>query len=183
MEYLIILVAGLAVYHFVWESILAPHLRFHIRLRLFAIRDELRAVKHEHRDELGDDTFSALHDAINSSIKFCPAVSLSVQRDFEALLERNPELKEVINERVGCIESSTIDKVGSLWHQVKRLSFESLLINTGGWFVYIVPIALAYAATERISKMATNAITLPLSKLEEILSESLGEESGQISWA
>jgi len=55
MEIAIIVLAGLAVYHFVYEGILAPSFRLKLRFELFELRDELRKLKISHAEDLRDE--------------------------------------------------------------------------------------------------------------------------------
>ena len=75
----ILVLLALAVFHFVYESILAPSLRLSLRFRLFALRDEARQLKIECVDSLNDAHCVFLQASINRDFKrISPAASAAV---------------------------------------------------------------------------------------------------------
>jgi hypothetical protein len=51
----IIIFLALTVFHFVYESILAPSFRLSLRFRLFVLGDEVRKLKIECAESLNDE--------------------------------------------------------------------------------------------------------------------------------
>jgi hypothetical protein len=63
MTIAIIVLMALAVFHFVYESIWAPSFRLSLRFRLFVMRDEVRQLKIECAETLGDEHFVCAVDS------------------------------------------------------------------------------------------------------------------------
>jgi len=96
---LIFLILGLyALLHFILESIVAPSVRFNIRLDLFAMRDKLRLLK-INDPEIGDEVFGVLQDGINGAIKYLYDIDIPFLLHCDVLVNRDPQLKESVEKR------------------------------------------------------------------------------------
>lgn len=94
----------LALVHFIYESILAPSWRLRLRFRLFALRDELRALKGECRGLLDDEHFAYLQDSINTMIAMLHRYDVAAVAAAELRYRRDPEFRRCVEIRTAILD-------------------------------------------------------------------------------
>src|SRR5688572_28045975 len=92
MSYLIVTLFLLAIFQWVYESILAPSFRLDLRLRLFALRDELSDLKASSGRPPGDEQSFALLDSMNNLIAGLERFDIAMLAAVEREVRRSPEL-------------------------------------------------------------------------------------------
>jgi hypothetical protein len=145
MTYLISTIFILAILHFVWEAILAPSFRLELRFKLFALRDEVRWLKIEHRDALDDKHFRYLHDSINIALHFLNRIDFVTIAASEREYARNPEFKKRVEARQILLDDCSIAEARSLRYRSCLIVGQAFLVNVGGWLIYLAPILVLMA--------------------------------------
>src|SRR5258708_36909923 len=84
MVVLFIALVILAIFHFVYQTILAPSFKFEARLKLFRLRDRLRRLKIDNSDLLNDRLFCEIQERINRQIYYF--VRFTLVNIFQTLL-------------------------------------------------------------------------------------------------
>lgn len=169
MTYLFLVILSLAIIHFLYEGIIAPSLRLNLRYRLFALRDELRTLKQQHGDSLPNDVFMSLQSAINNAILLLHRVNVEVVSKTEAAIHNDKQLAKRIEERIALIENCGVKEVRVVQAKACRTLREALLVNNGGWLIYIVPIFMLVFSASRLTNFAKEAIAIPENELERIM--------------
>lgn len=168
MSYLIIGLMLLAVIHFIYESILAPSLRLRMRFDLFALRDELRALKVDYGDSLDDKHFIYLQDSINAIIKMLPHIEISLVSHIKEEIEKDARLKARLIERQKILDDCDITELSIIRKKSIDLSIMALGVNSGMWSVYIVPIMAFGAIYKSIARRVKAFISLSEPDLQQI---------------
>jgi hypothetical protein len=109
MEYLFVVLIVFALYHFVYESILAPSERLKLRFELFELRDRLRALKVDHSDYLEDRHFHYLQDSLNSLICLLGRFDLATLSRIELEFQLDPELRRRSEMRTAILDDCQFD--------------------------------------------------------------------------
>lgn len=146
----LLLLGGLAVWHFVYESILLPTILLNIQFKLFKLRDELREIKIEQGPCFSDDVFSLLDSSINKVIHIVPALTVATIAQANIALSQNPELRQRIAERRAKIESCSIERVRALDTEVSSLFVSVYVANSGAWIIYCIPVLVFKLCYRRI---------------------------------
>ncbi|HEY6019994.1 MAG TPA: hypothetical protein VIY48_08865 [Candidatus Paceibacterota bacterium] len=152
MSYLLLSIMLLAVFHFVYESIVAPSWRLSIRFRLFALRDELRTLKMNHGEQLDNKHFNYLQDSINSIIHALPRIEVTTVAHIKLAIESDPELKARLVARQKILDDCVFPEMGEIRKRSIKLSLEVLAANSAGWVIYFIPfmyLASVYKSLER----------------------------------
>jgi hypothetical protein len=129
----------------VYESILAPSERLKLRFELFELRDRLRALKVEHSEYLEDRHFHYLQDSLNSLICLLGRFDLATLSRIEVEIQRDPALRRRSEIRAAILDDCQFDELRAIRKTSVRIAAKALLINSGGWFVSIVPIFVGLA--------------------------------------
>jgi len=148
MSTIILTICFLALIHFVFEGIIAPSMRMSLRNKLFELRDEIRELKEIGLNPQDEAVFWHIHDGINSFINKLPH-------------KTNPHLKNVIDARIHMMESCTNSQLKTIFTKTTTVVEEAFLINMGGWFFYVLPIAVALFAVGYLKRIASSIIVAP----------------------
>jgi len=166
MSTLILILGAIAVFHFAYESILAPAFRMMLRNELFVLRDRLRRMKIEQQVE--DAEFACLHESINFLLPRLNQISISLTHEIIRAINSDAELKKRIKERREVVEQSQNRDVLSIYAGVFRVFERTLVCNSGVWFIYVIPIALAWRFFSKSAGLLKDALTLPSAAAERL---------------
>lgn len=139
MAVIILILILLTIFHFVYESIIAPSLRIKIRYKLFELRDELRRLKFNEGQNISEDVFKQVDYSVNSSIKHLPFYNFKLLYDAKKEFDSNEKLKKQVEQKIGLIEECHIDSIREIFDKTNRYSSFAFLINTGAWLLYLFP--------------------------------------------
>lgn len=157
MTIVIFILFGLAMWHFVVESIVVPSARAALRLRLFALRDELRNLLV--KGEAGEEEFDEAQRIVNNVIRLAPTFDAFGLEQWRRTLKANPEMAERIERRKRHFESVASQPVMNVIDRAYRVGITSLGFNSLGWLIYFVPalmVALVWKSiTRNVVRIAT----------------------------
>lgn len=140
----------LSVYHFVLEGIILPSFRRDLRYNLFGIRDRLRRLKFELRDEFSEEDFYKAHQYINSTINLLPYMTISFVAKVKDAIESDEELMRKIRKRTLELQSCEVAEVRSLIDQASQQLVYALLANLSGWTIYLLPFIVIFVLIHKV---------------------------------
>lgn len=135
MTITIIVLLALAVFHFVYESILAPSFRLSLRFRLFVLRDEVRQLKIECAQSLNGEHLVLLQDSINGLISMLHRFDMASLLGVEFESRKDPEFLKQAEERSRMLDDCKIPRVREIRKQALKIVTEALCVNSGAWVV------------------------------------------------
>lgn len=133
------------MYHWVWESAIAPTYRAYLRNRLFKLRDEIRSCKCDVVSENDKRALVLLHESINIYLTRLHLINMSLRSKIEQEYENNPKLRERVRNRREILTRAENPKVLEIYAECNDILEKAYLMNAGGWFVYLVPVAILVA--------------------------------------
>lgn len=152
MEYLIYTIILLAIWHFLYESIILPTLRMKLRYQLFECRDQL--VRLNTGNSIDNDVFDTLYYSINSTISRLPYITLSLVWESKVLLRDNKRLREKISKRKKMIDNCNNNNIKEIDMQAAEITLKALVANSGAWIIYTLPfILLIFIFSAIVSKV------------------------------
>jgi hypothetical protein len=158
----LIILSILAVWHFVYESILLPANRLHLRNRLFMVRDELRRLKIDGQVSEDDQkVYDNIHEGINVFLGKMPQVTFSAVVSLVVAKNHDENLKRRLESRRLEIANCKNEKIKAVSEKTNSILFDALLYNSGGWFMYIVPIAVCVACVQSVKKIFSESLVAP----------------------
>lgn len=163
---------ALVVFHFVYEGIIAPSWRFEQRMKLFAIRDEIRLLKIDLGEAFDDEVYDHLQEGMNKQIALLHNINISGVISAIRLVTGNRELTRKLEEIESRVRNSEIARVKELYNKTLPMSFASALgINSGGWIFYAVPLfvfmVITSVAMVKIVRFVNKLTEVPDDKLKE----------------
>ena len=151
------ILVALVIFHFFYEAILAPSLKFEIKLKLFRLRDELRRIKIENRNLLSDEIFLEIQEGLNRQIQYFDGFNIvNVIRTYISIKD-NKELDKRVwqfNER---LRECPIPEVKEIHSKSMLLFWETVKTNNGGMVAFILPVYLALKICELLGYLFSKA--------------------------
>ena len=168
MTFLIYALVIVTVWHFLWEAILAPSFRLRLRYDLFHLRDELRWIYHRKPNGTDKEVFRYLQGSVNSVIRLLPGIDFSLRFMVERAIAKDEQLRERIKKRRKRIHACGNLEVRQLEGRIERAARLAFIVNTGGWLIYLVPLAIAFLCFDAVTRFVRDALLLPESELQRI---------------
>jgi len=167
--YLVVGAFFLAVWHFIYERIVAITWRDELRHALFALRDDLRSLKIARPGECPDDLFALLDDSIARWINKLPLLRPSLLLRVRAEYRRNAELRAEVEAATGLIERCRSAEVRRIYTTMQEVLKRALVCNIGGTFLYLVPLALTYYCISAAMLLTMYLTLIPRRKAEGMI--------------
>lgn len=162
------LLVGLATFHFIYEGIIAPSLMLRLRFRIFRLRDDLRRLRIGPSPIITDEDFERHQQGLNNIINLLPYINLMNMREAVHALKRDKSLLEKSKKRVALLENCPSREAIRIYEQANNVLLGALLVSCGGWFLYIVPIIVAFLIIDQIKTFIQDLTTLPEADIKRI---------------
>ena len=165
----------LAVAHFVYESIIAPSIRLVITAELIMMKDELEDLRKKEKGKLDDEHYRHLRDSINGLSNRIYSLELMVVTKILSEIEKDRDLKARIKAKSKILDDCVVKEARDMRHKIISLVDSALRTNSGGWLLYLVPIAICAGCMAWIKKSIVAIASLPekdLSGLAPISAET-----------
>lgn len=156
----------IALYHLIYEGILLPSLRLRLRFRLFEIRDRLRDLKNREKDCCSDQAFAYLQDSINNGLGMLHRTDLITLLKVEEQVEQDDVLKRQLARRSEVLSEVVDPDVRAIMRSISHVGRAAVILNSGGWFIYVVPAMLALIAFGRIKAIVKELLVFPEGRIE-----------------
>lgn len=164
-----IILAALAFTHLWYESILAPSLRFRLRFKLFALRDELRELKIKRSDDLCDEVFSDLQSSMNGALMRLNLIDLRLLKTAREAFERDEKLRKRVERRIAMMEACPLEDVRIITIKYFRILDRALAINSGGWVPYLIPVVFGFIFADKAKSLVKEVFSLSENDLNRIV--------------
>jgi hypothetical protein len=162
---LIVLVA----YHFVYEGIVAPSLRLRLQFRLYALRDRLRTFKIEEPHAVSDSDFRLIEDGLNNAINLLSCISLSMLYQTRKAVRKKERWVREANQRVNRAEQCPHEGLRQIDKKATNILFEGLIINSGGWYIYVLPIVLVWYLWDQVMNFVKEVMSIPRPEVHRLI--------------
>ncbi|WP_279191353.1 hypothetical protein [Butyricimonas virosa] len=164
----------LAIYHFVYESIIMPMCRLEFRYTLFENRDKLIKLKAE--GVISDEVFNIVYYYINSAINRLPYLRLSLYAQARKEFGENPLLRKKIDERMAVVMECGNEDVVRIMDNVSGVIYNAFVGSFGAMLIYILPIFIVVWVIKYIfsiawgsRKLIQNSVLLPEKEFEKMV--------------
>lgn len=169
MTAFIIVLGIVAIGHFVYESIIAPSLRMHLRNKLFVLRDEIRTVRMEGVCADDEEVFWYTHDGINNLLDRLTWMTLHARITITTAYTHDTKLQKLLQGRKSMLDNCKDLRIREIFHRTSVVVEEAFVVNMGAWAFYIVPIAIFLTSLGQLKRLVSSLILTPEKMREEIL--------------
>ena len=134
------------IWHFFYESVLAPSLRHGYRYNFFELRDNLRNLKISgNLSEKDEKIYKILDNSICNMIDTMSIISLGNYITLKKAIEKNEKVKQSIEKTRKFIDSADNKELLEIEKEIQNLGSKTLIINNGGWFaILLIPIFILF---------------------------------------
>lgn len=132
----------LTLWHYLYESFIAPNLRYALKYKFFALRDKLRNTKINGNINSKEESFSyeILDNTLCNSIYSIRFIKISNYFLIHKELKEDEKYRKQFNNARKIIKDIKNKEIASIDNELKKLSTKALLINNGGWAIYLIPL-------------------------------------------
>jgi hypothetical protein len=150
----IIIIGFLAMFHYIYEAILAPTFRLKIRHELFELRDSLHKIKLEKLSQDDIEVVMIIEKSINHILDRMTHVNLINIVRLRSEYANNNEFKKIIdsfNQKLKASHNAGIKKIDQ---HLTLLTAKALVANIGALLFYLLPLfALARLVSSVYKRM------------------------------
>jgi len=169
MKLFVFILMALSIWHFVYESLVAPTIRLHLKNRLFAIRDELRKVDVQSLSHEEVRAFNFVHTGINNFINRLPNITISNMFKVQLELIRNVNKKKMLDDHVQSVLNCRNQNILTAFSNTNSVIENAFIANMGAWFIYILPIALLMGALKKMSSLLPEIVMFPSKDVDRLI--------------
>lgn len=169
MTILIYSILALATFHFVYDGIVAPSIRLHLRNRLFALRDELRAIHAAGVSREDHNAFWYVHEGINGLLNRLPGLTMSNRAAVRRAYETDAALRTIVKAREEMLDNCRDARIKKVFERSSAVVEMAFLANAGGWAVYVVPVAFCALTIGSLRKLASEIVLTPQSDANRLI--------------
>lgn len=161
MALFIIALSLITVIHFIYDGIILPSIRQHLRNKLFELRDELRWLKINGIGHADNQAFELVHDAINTLANRLPMLTLTVKESCRREIHNNSQLQQAIERRINVMKHCENAEIQRIYTDMNRIIDRAFIANAGGWLIYIVPIVILFGTLKKLVSISTEIAMMP----------------------
>jgi len=128
----------LSIFHFFYESVLAPSLRHGLRYDFFALRDQLRNINIDNKLTKKDkQIYESLDNSICHMIDSMSFVSIG---NYYILKNKHKgfDVESEVDKKLAFIESADNKNLISIHEKMGAIGGQALVINNGAWILYLI---------------------------------------------
>jgi hypothetical protein len=167
MEYAIVALFFFAVWHFVYENILRPTIHVSQRNEFFQLRDELRTLEMT-RPKAEAAAFQIVQEGLNNAINSVERLDLSLHHRLYLRYTLNNGFRKRVDDRRAVIDQSECVELKAIAARADKVLMNVFVCNSGGWFAYLVPVALLSIFYSRLAASVRELFTMAKSDADDV---------------
>lgn len=171
MTWLFYITLALAIGHFIYEAIIAPNLRVGIRNELFEIKDELDSIELNSLCENDKAIYYMLHSSLTGLMLRLPKLNLSLMKEAQREFDTDIKFRDRVLKKRHLIESSENEELKALYKRSNKVFSDAFIINTGAWFMLLIPVLFIMKAMEQVQKITSGIVTLSTKQMQKLIPE------------
>lgn len=172
--FFIIALFVLPLWHFIYEGILMPAIRFKLRLELFKIRDTIRRIKIDGGDDIPEAAFSYAERNVNQIVNILKFVDPFVLDEAKRHLANDPQLATRIEQARAEFTQTASEELQEQYRKAIRVGVTASCINSGGWVIYLLPLVLPCMFASHLVKTVAMMASAPPHEIEKMIPSDVG---------
>lgn len=139
---IIIIVGFLALFHFIYEGILAPTMRLKLRHELFELRDSLHKIKLDQLSESDQEIVATIDISINNIIDRMTHINMINIIRMHNEYEKDQAFRKILDDFRNKLAASHNDGIKNIDKELTVSIGKALVANNGALLLYLLPIFL-----------------------------------------
>ncbi|HFC8519030.1 hypothetical protein [Neisseria wadsworthii] len=169
MENILLVIIILSVFHFIYEGIVTPTLRVYQRNKLFVLRDKLREIDYQKLRGNDKYAYEYIERGLNNIIFNLSKLNSYSFHKYIEKVEKDLELQKEIAARSEKIKQASIQDLKEIYEEAGKITYDTVCINSGAWFIYLIPIVLSILFFSKGLRLAKALFVTPNCQTEEII--------------
>jgi hypothetical protein len=161
MAVLLFLLFVLVLFHWAYESAIAPSWRLGLRYKLFALRDELRNFAAQKGIQLDHTAINTLEESINSATYYMREINFGFIYSFNTRYKCDESFRKRVNHRRAVLEEYQDVEFRAMRKRYEHIFREINLANCGGWMIYLIPIVYVAICWEWLRRLYVKLSVVP----------------------
>lgn len=153
---LVLVFVVLVLIHFVYESLISPLLYEKSLYRLFALRDELFHLKIDSSSRDEGEAIEVVKESLDGMIYVSRRLTLRTVVSYLNHDSRDGSIDREISRRKQVLRDCPDERVIQIQMEGARVTFQMLLVNSFGSFVYLIPIVLLVLIYKSIRSLVSD---------------------------
>lgn len=174
MALLIFILFVLALFHWAYESAIAPSWRLGIRYKLFALRDELRNFAAQEGVQLDHAAVATLEESINSATHYMREINFGLFYSFTTRYKNDDSFRRRVDHRRSVVEGYEDPEFCDIRKRYEHIFREVNVVNSGGWFIYLIPIVYVAICWEWLRRLSIVLSLVPSTEFPAFSSDEDG---------
>lgn len=151
MDVLIIVFVVMAIFHFIYESVILPSLLLNLKYKFEKLKDELIMMVIEDKDKVSPSDFNYVMFNLDANSNNLKNINFLNMFKVSKFVKANPNYKD--ENDLMTIDDVENKDVKALHSKSIKLCVKAVLYNSGMLIIYLFPIlVLAYIATHIVGK-------------------------------
>ena len=168
MNIIFIFLIIIVIWHFLYEGIIAPSIRIHLRNKLFVIRDELRQVKADGLLANDERAFWFVHEGVNNFLNRLPNLTIWRSKELVKEYTKNEKLRKLLDDHVNEVRNSDA-RIRLAFQKTNSIIEIAVITNFGGYFIYLIPIVIVISIFSKISQYTGELLVAPTKDVERLI--------------
>lgn len=159
----------LVLWHIVYDLLILPNVRLTQRYKLFKLRDDLRNLKAQEESHVSDEVFLYVDEMISATIRMMPLYSIVTLIEVMINFSKDPENEKEYQANMMLLENCRVVKVKEIYIGCCKIGYEAFLLNSGGWFAYIIPIIAVAFLSRKIAELMKKIVVMPEASVNQLI--------------
>lgn len=140
MNIFFILLVVFSFLYYIYESYVAPTIKYGLRFELFALRDELRRVEILSVDKINHELYDFMEAAISESISRLDDFNIANIIKVQYEKKKSKNFIQKYRKKIEMLDSCEIVEIKSIDKKIGTISLKAFLVNSGGWVIFLLPV-------------------------------------------
>lgn len=167
LEYLILAAAGFALWHFIVDGIISADWQLATRAEAAHAGQELDRLR-EKKPQINSRGYHLVRDALVGLVRHPAAYTLWSFCIVQHNLRRDGEMQRQVAERQEILSTIDDPDLVKVRDNVPHFAFAYLTINSLGWAIYVVPVAIALIMYHKTKATIMAVVNMPEQQLSKI---------------
>ncbi|MCY4524944.1 MAG: hypothetical protein OXB84_09400 [Halobacteriovoraceae bacterium] len=164
LSYVIVSLVLLAIIHFIYDGIIAPTIRFHLRNDLFSLRDRIRRLIIEGNLSNSDnETILFVDNSISFFLNKLSSLSLRTYYVARKEIIQNEELRKIIEKRLNSTRQLQNYEVQDIFAKAIMIVEKAFIFNSGILLllVILIPMIIGLILVKKFKKHISALVMIP----------------------